>query len=158
MVHEAGKPEVDAAVAAAKAALKGPWGKAVGGRALQHARRHRRRDQQPLRRLPAGRDRRHRQAGLPASHIDIPARAANFKIFTDTIKNVSTESFEMRTRRQDRPQLRRAHPARRDRDHLPVEPPLLLMTWKCGPAHCCGNTVVVKPSEPPRAPPPCWAK
>jgi aminomuconate-semialdehyde/2-hydroxymuconate-6-semialdehyde dehydrogenase len=27
MVHEAGKPEVDAAVAAAKAALKGPWGK-----------------------------------------------------------------------------------------------------------------------------------
>jgi acyl-CoA reductase-like NAD-dependent aldehyde dehydrogenase len=27
MVHEAGKPEVDAAVAAAKAALHGPWGK-----------------------------------------------------------------------------------------------------------------------------------
>ena len=27
MVYEAGKPEVDAAVAAAKAALKGPWGK-----------------------------------------------------------------------------------------------------------------------------------
>ena len=26
MVYEAGKPEVDAAVAAAKAALKGPWG------------------------------------------------------------------------------------------------------------------------------------
>jgi aminomuconate-semialdehyde/2-hydroxymuconate-6-semialdehyde dehydrogenase len=27
MVHEAGKPEVDAAVAAARAALRGPWGK-----------------------------------------------------------------------------------------------------------------------------------
>jgi len=27
MVHEAGKTEVDAAVAAAKAALQGPWGK-----------------------------------------------------------------------------------------------------------------------------------
>ena len=25
--------------------------------------------------------------------------------------------------------------------------PLLLMTWKCGPAMACGNTVVVKPSE-----------
>jgi aminomuconate-semialdehyde/2-hydroxymuconate-6-semialdehyde dehydrogenase len=25
--------------------------------------------------------------------------------------------------------------------------PLLLMTWKCGPALACGNTVVVKPSE-----------
>jgi aminomuconate-semialdehyde/2-hydroxymuconate-6-semialdehyde dehydrogenase len=27
MVHEAGQPEVDAAVAAARAALHGPWGK-----------------------------------------------------------------------------------------------------------------------------------
>ena len=25
--------------------------------------------------------------------------------------------------------------------------PLLLMTWKVGPALACGNTVVVKPSE-----------
>jgi aminomuconate-semialdehyde/2-hydroxymuconate-6-semialdehyde dehydrogenase len=35
--------------------------------------------------------------------------------------------------------------------------PLLLMTWKVGPALACGNTVVVKPSEETPAPPPCWA-
>ncbi len=37
--------------------------------------------------------------------------------------------------------------------------PLLLMTWKVGPALACGNTVVVKPSEEtPRAPPRCSAR
>jgi aminomuconate-semialdehyde/2-hydroxymuconate-6-semialdehyde dehydrogenase len=36
--------------------------------------------------------------------------------------------------------------------------PLLLMTWKVGPALACGNTVVVKPSEATPAPPPCWAR
>lgn len=36
--------------------------------------------------------------------------------------------------------------------------PLLLMTWKVGPALACGNTVVVKPSEETPQPPRCWAK
>jgi aminomuconate-semialdehyde/2-hydroxymuconate-6-semialdehyde dehydrogenase len=36
--------------------------------------------------------------------------------------------------------------------------PLLLMTWKVGPALACGNTVVVKPSEETPAPPRCWAR
>jgi aminomuconate-semialdehyde/2-hydroxymuconate-6-semialdehyde dehydrogenase len=61
LVHEAGEPEVDAAVAAARAARRGPWGT------------------------------------MPVN----------------------------------------------DR----VDLPLLLMTWKVGPALACGNTVVVKPSE-----------
>jgi hypothetical protein len=73
------------------------WGQALGGGPLRHARRPGGRDQPPLRRLPAGRI---ADTGKPrslASHIDIPRGAANFKIFTDTIKNVPTESFEMRT-------------------------------------------------------------
>ena len=38
-----------------------------------------------------------------ASHVDIPRGAANFKIFADTIKNASTESFrDGDARRQDR--------------------------------------------------------
>jgi aminomuconate-semialdehyde/2-hydroxymuconate-6-semialdehyde dehydrogenase len=49
-VFEAGQPEVDAAVAAAHAALDGPWGSmSVNERVNKAAGRRRRRDQQPLR-------------------------------------------------------------------------------------------------------------
>ena len=43
--HTAGQAEVDAAVAAARAALEGPWGKMRAGGALQDGARHRRRRQ-----------------------------------------------------------------------------------------------------------------
>ena len=83
-----------------------------------------------------------------ASHIDIPRGAANFKIFADVIKNVPTEFFEMAT-----PDGRGAlnYAQRRPVGVVgvicPWNLPLLLMTWKVGPALACGNTVVVKPSE-----------
>ena len=97
MVYEAGKPEVDAAVAAAKAALKGPWGK------LSVVERCNMLDglvDEINRRFDDFLQAEIADTGKPAhlaSHVDIPRGAANFKIFTDTIKNVSTESFEMRT-------------------------------------------------------------
>ena len=86
---------VDAAVAAAKAALKGPWGKlSVVERCAMLdaivAEINNRFDDFLQAEIA--------DTGKPAhlaSHIDIPRGAANFKIFTDTIKNVSTESFEL---------------------------------------------------------------
>ena len=148
MVHEAGKPEVDAAVAAAKAALKGPWGdlsviervSMLDGVAAEINRRF---DDFLAAEVA--------DTGKPhalASHVDIPRGAANFKIFADTIKNASTESFEMRT-----PDglTARSYALRVPRGVIavvcPWNLPLLLMTWKVGPALACGNTVVVKPSE-----------
>jgi aminomuconate-semialdehyde/2-hydroxymuconate-6-semialdehyde dehydrogenase len=83
-----------------------------------------------------------------ASHIDIPRGAANFKIFADLVKNVPTESFHM-----DTPDGTGAlnYAIRRPKGVVgvisPWNLPLLLMTWKVGPALACGNTVVVKPSE-----------
>ena len=83
-----------------------------------------------------------------ASHVDIPRGAANFQVFADTIKNMATESFEMRT-----PDGKAAlsYGIRVPRGVIavvcPWNLPLLLMTWKVGPALACGNTVVVKPSE-----------
>jgi aminomuconate-semialdehyde/2-hydroxymuconate-6-semialdehyde dehydrogenase len=83
-----------------------------------------------------------------ASHIDIPRGAANFKIFADMVKNVPTESFEMARRT-----ARRASTTAMRKPLgvvgviCPWNLPLLLMTWKVGPALACGNTVVVKPSE-----------
>ncbi|MCB1916493.1 MAG: 2-hydroxymuconic semialdehyde dehydrogenase [Rhodocyclaceae bacterium] len=148
MVHEAGKPEVDAAVASARAALDGPWGQlSVNERVGM---------------LDAVADEINRRfddflqaevadTGKPhslASHVDIPRGAANFKIFADTIKNAATESFTMTT-----PDGRTAlsYAVRVPRGVIavvcPWNLPLLLMTWKVGPALACGNTVVVKPSE-----------
>ena len=147
-VHEGGQDEIEAAVSAARAALEGEWGSMpVAERmALLH-------------KVADGINARFDEfleaecldTGKPkslASHIDIPRGAANFKVFADLVKNVSTESFQM-----DTPDGTGAlyYALRRPRGVIaviaPWNLPLLLMTWKVGPALACGNTVVVKPSE-----------
>ncbi len=83
-----------------------------------------------------------------ARHIDIPRGAANFRIFADTIKNAADEAFHMPT-----PDGTGAlnYTVRKPKGVIgvigPWNLPLLLMTWKIGPALACGNTVIVKPSE-----------
>ncbi len=147
-VSEAGREEVDAAVEAARAALEGPWGKLTtaerGDRLYALANGINARFDDFLAAEIA-------DTGKPmslASHIDIPRGAANFKVFADTIKNVSTEFFEMAT-----PDGAGAinYAMRRPVGVVgvicPWNLPLLLMTWKAAPAMACGNTVVVKPSE-----------
>ncbi|HEX4422012.1 MAG TPA: 2-hydroxymuconic semialdehyde dehydrogenase [Kofleriaceae bacterium] len=147
-VAEAGAAEVDAAVRAARAALGGPWGKlSTPQRAeLLHA-------------IADGITRRFddflaaeiADTGKPralAAHLDIPRGAANFRVFADAVKHAATEAFEMTTP-AGRPGLNYAR--RRPKGVVavvcPWNLPLLLMTWKVGPALACGNTVVVKPSE-----------
>lgn len=147
-VHEASKAEVDAAVAAANAALNGPWGSMTVAERVDR-----------LHAVADGINQRFEEflaaecadTGKPrslASHIDIPRGAANFKVFADVVKNVPTEFFEMAT-----PDGRGAinygyrSPVGVVGVICPWNLPLLLMTWKVGPALACGNTVVVKPSE-----------
>ena len=147
-VAEAGKAEVDAAVNAARAALKGPWGKLTLAErvklleALADAINARFDEFLEAECADTGKPR------SLASHIDIPRGAANFKVFADVVKNVPTEFFEMAT-----PDGKGAlnYGYRRPVGVVgvvcPWNLPLLLMTWKVGPALACGNTVVVKPSE-----------
>jgi len=147
-VAEAGRAEVDAAVAAAQAALKGAWGRMSLAQRVE-----------VLYAVADGINRRFddflaaevEDTGKPMSlarHVDIPRGAANFKIFADVVKNVPTEFFEMPT-----PDGVGAinYAMRRPVGVVgvicPWNLPLLLMTWKVGPALACGNTVVVKPSE-----------
>lgn len=147
-VCEAGQADVDAAVHAARAALNGPWSR------LTLAERT-----EVLYAVAAGIERRFGQfleaevadTGKPvnlASHIDIPRGAANFRIFADVVKNVSGEHFDMPT-----PDGTGAlnYSLRAPKGAVavvcPWNLPLLLMTWKVGPALACGNSVVVKPSE-----------
>ncbi|MES2535098.1 MAG: 2-hydroxymuconic semialdehyde dehydrogenase [Pseudomonadota bacterium] len=148
MVHEASRQDVDAAVKAARAALSGPWGKMkVQERAdMLHAIAN-----GILRRAEEFIAAEIADTGKPyslASHLDIPRGAANFKVFADLIRNVPGENFAM-----DTPDNGRAlnYTVRTPRGVIgvvcPWNLPLLLMTWKVGPALACGNTVVVKPSE-----------
>jgi aminomuconate-semialdehyde/2-hydroxymuconate-6-semialdehyde dehydrogenase len=148
LVHEAGAAEVDAAVRAARAALDGEWGRMTTQRRteLLHALAdeiHRRFDDFLQAEIA--------DTGKPlslASHIDIPRGAANFKVFADSVKNVPTEAFEMATP-DGGTALNYAvrSPLGVVAIVCPWNLPLLLMTWKVGPALACGNTVVVKPSE-----------
>ena len=147
-IAEASAADVDAAVEAARAALHGPWGKlTVAERvellyAVANEINARFEDFLAAECADTGKPR------SLASHIDIPRGAANFKIFADVVKNVPTEFFEMAT-----PDGKGAinygyrTPVGVVGVICPWNLPLLLMTWKVGPALACGNTVVIKPSE-----------
>lgn len=147
-VHEATAQQVDDAVMAANRALHGEWGKLTVNERVER-----------LYAVADGITKRFDEflesecadTGKPmslASHIDIPRGAANFKIFADVVKNVPTEFFELST-----PDGGSAinygyrSPVGVVGVICPWNLPLLLMTWKVGPALACGNTVVVKPSE-----------
>lgn len=147
-VAEGGADEINQAVLSARAALKGEWGTMPVARRMEL-----------LHKVADGINDRFEEfleaecldTGKPrsmASHIDIPRGAANFKVFADAMKSVPTESFAM-----DTPDGTGAlnYAVRRPKGVIgvisPWNLPLLLMTWKVGPALACGNTVVVKPSE-----------
>lgn len=148
LVEEASREDVDAAVQAARCALKGPWGRvSVEERAkLLHrvADRIEARFDEFLRAeiLDTG------KPVTMASHLDIPRGAANFRAFADVLKYVPGEFFDMAA-----PDGGSAlnYSVRSPRGVIavicPWNLPLLLMTWKVAPALACGNTVVVKPSE-----------
>ncbi|MES2257991.1 MAG: 2-hydroxymuconic semialdehyde dehydrogenase [Pseudomonadota bacterium] len=147
-VAEGGQAEIDAAVAAARAALKGPWGRMSMEQrvAMLHAVADgitRRFDE-----FVAAEEADTGQPRHVIAHAFVPRGAANFKVFADVVKNAPTESFHM-----DTPDGRGAlnYAVRKPKGVIgvisPWNAPFLLMTWKVGPALACGNTVVVKPSE-----------
>jgi aminomuconate-semialdehyde/2-hydroxymuconate-6-semialdehyde dehydrogenase len=148
LIHEAGELEVDAAVKSAKTALKGPWGKLTqaGRTALLNkvAERINERFDEFLQAECLDTGKPHSMA----SHIDIPRGAANFKAFAETLANHPTESFRLDTP-DGKGAVNAGHRTPKGVIAVisPWNLPLLLMTWKVGPAMACGNTVVVKPSE-----------
>ncbi len=147
-VYEAGKAEVDTAVKAANAAMKGPWGKlSLNARvALLYKVADRINE-----RFEEFVDAEAQDTGKPKSlarHVDVPRGAANFKIFADVIKNVPTEAFRF----EGPDGVQATNIAHRTPKGViavisPWNLPLLLTTWKVGPALACGNAVIVKPSE-----------
>ncbi|ASW57922.1 2-hydroxymuconic semialdehyde dehydrogenase [Plantactinospora sp. KBS50] len=147
-VAEADGSTVDAAVGAARAALRGPWGR-TGERDRAEL----------LRRIAAELERRFddlvtaevADTGKSISQartLDIPRGAANFRAFAEIVATAPTESFGTVGPAGGRA-LNYAvrKPVGVVAVIVPWNLPLLLLTWKVAPALACGNAVVVKPSE-----------
>ena len=146
-VSEASAEMVDAAVLAARQALRGPWRKMpVNQRCdLLHA-------------VADGITRRFDEfvaaeiadTGKPlaqARTLDIPRGAANFKFFADLMRTAGSECFETQTADGSALNYSVNKPLGVIGVISPWNLPLLLMTWKLAPALAAGNTVVAKPSE-----------
>jgi aminomuconate-semialdehyde/2-hydroxymuconate-6-semialdehyde dehydrogenase len=147
-VAEGGKAEVAAAVAAARAALDGPWGQFPAAKRAQL-----------LQAVAAGIERRFDEfvaaevadTGKPVSlarEMDIPRSVANFRNAVEMISHTPNELFDSPT-----PDGSGAlnytvrTPVGVVAVISPWNVPLLMLSSKVGPALACGNTVVVKPSE-----------
>lgn len=139
---------VDAAVAAARAALKGDWG------GMAQAERCR-----LLVRVAEGIEARFddfvaaevADTGKPLAHaraVDIPRGAANFRSFAALAEARAMPSFQTRTA-DGRTAINYSIPRPLGVVAVisPWNLPLLLMSWKVAPALACGNTIVAKPSE-----------
>ena len=146
-VHEADEALVDEAVMAAHRALTGPW------RDLTQPQRS-----DLLNAVAAGISERFddfveaemADTGQPRHVMEkafVPRGAANFEFFADLVKNLPTETFELRTSHGDALNYALRRPKGVIGVICPWNAPFLLMTWKVAPALACGNTVVVKPSE-----------
>ena len=147
-VTEADIGIVDAAVTAARKALKGEWGR-LGVR--ERAARLQRVADAIETRFDCFVAAEVADTGKPVSlakRLDVPRAAANFRAFADLIKTAGLESFQTET-----PDGKSAlnYAVRKPLGVVgiitPWNLPLLLLTWKVAPALACGNTVVVKPSE-----------
>jgi aminomuconate-semialdehyde/2-hydroxymuconate-6-semialdehyde dehydrogenase len=147
-VSEADENLVDAAVTAARKALRGEWSRASTRE--RAAALYRIADAIEVRFdcfVAAEVADTGKPVGL-ASKLDVPRAAANFRLFADLIKTAALESFQTET-----PDGKSAlnYAVRKPLGVVgvivPWNLPLLLLTWKVAPSLACGNTVVVKPSE-----------
>jgi aminomuconate-semialdehyde/2-hydroxymuconate-6-semialdehyde dehydrogenase len=148
IINDGDEYEVDRAVQAARAALQGEWGEMTLNDRVELLCKAADRITE---RFDEFLEAECLDTGKPyslASHIDIPRGAANFKVFADMIKNVSSESFATPTPDGTGALNYAVHKPKGVIGVIcPWNLPLLLMTWKVAPALACGNTVVVKPSD-----------
>src|SRR2546430_5152310 len=143
-VASADRSDVDAAVAAARAALDGPWGKLsarergklvwkIGERLIERA--------DEIARLETLHN------GKPifeSRHVEVPAAAECFQYYAGWADKIHGETVPVKgnyltyTLRE---------PVGVVAAIVPWNFPLLLAAWKVAPALACGNTVIIKPAS-----------
>jgi aldehyde dehydrogenase (NAD+) len=143
-VPSAGQDDLDAAVAAARAALGGPWG-AMSAR--ERGRLVRRLGERLLERADAIARLETLHNGKPISEsrqIEIPAAAECLEYFGGWADKITGETIPVKgnyltyTLRE---------PIGVVAAIVPWNFPLLLAAWKVAPALACGNTVILKPAS-----------
>jgi len=147
-VCEADGDTVKRAVAAAKAAQAGVWGRTSAGERAD-----------ALLRIAAGIERRFEEfvaaevadtgrSVKQARTLDVARGVQNFRTFAELLRQAGGEFYEMRA--ADGSDVF-SYTVRKPHGVVavisPWNLPLLLLTWKVAPALACGNSVVAKPSE-----------
>lgn len=147
-VQEADSAVVDAAVAAARAAMNGAWGRATVAERASLLRRISEGIQDRFEEFVAAES---ADTGKPLDvcrTMDVPRAIQNFSSFASTLEATGQASFLT--------EFGEGHTALNYAVRKPLgvvavivpwNLPLLLLTWKLGPAIGSGNAVVVKPSE-----------
>jgi aminomuconate-semialdehyde/2-hydroxymuconate-6-semialdehyde dehydrogenase len=147
-VTEADAALVDRAVLAARAALRGPWGRMSVAERTALLRKVAERIEQRFEEFLSAEIADTGKTLKQARTLDIPRGAANFRAYADLALGRGAECFETAT-----PDGRGAlnysvhKPVGVVAVIVPWNLPFLLMTWKVAPALACGNAVIVKPSE-----------
>ena len=143
-VPSADATDLDAAVAAARAALDGPWGKMS---ARERGRLVRKIGERLLDRADEVARLETLHNGKPISesrHIEIPAAAECFEYFGGWSDKVMGETIPVKGNHLS---YTLREPVGVVAAIVPWNFPLLLASWKIAPALACGNTVIVKPAS-----------
>ena len=143
-VASAGAPDVDAAVAAARAALDGPWGKMSArerGRLVSRLADRLMEKADEVARLETIHN------GKPigeSRNIEIPAAAECFEYYAGWADKVMGETIPVKGNHLT---YTLREPIGVVAAIVPWNFPLLLAAWKVAPALACGNTVILKPAS-----------
>jgi aldehyde dehydrogenase (NAD+) len=143
-VPVASAADVDAAVAAARAALGGPWGRMS---ARERGRLVRRLADGLLARLDEVSTLETMHNGKPISEsrqIEVPAAAECFEYYAGWADKVTGETIPVKGNHLT---YTLREPVGVVAAIVPWNFPLLLAAWKVAPALACGNTVVLKPAS-----------
>jgi aldehyde dehydrogenase (NAD+) len=143
-VASAGGADVDAAVAAARAALDGPWGRLS---ARERGRLVRKLADRLLERVDEVARLETLHNGKPINesrHIEVPAAAECFEYYAGWADKVMGETIPVKGNHLT---YTLREPIGAVAAIVPWNFPLLLAAWKVAPALACGNTVILKPAS-----------
>ena len=135
-VAQAGKPDVDRAVAAARQAYQGPWGATPGRDRAKYLYRIARVIQERAREFAVLESLDNGKPIRESRDVDIPLAAAHFFYYAGWADKLEHAGFGPGPR-----------PLGVAGQVIPWNFPLLMAAWKLAPALAAGNTCVLKPAE-----------
>jgi aldehyde dehydrogenase (NAD+) len=135
-VAQAGPPDVDRAVAAARAAYEGPWGATPGRDRAKYLYRIARVIQERAREFAVLESLDNGKPIRESRDVDIPLAAAHFFYYAGWADKLEHAGFGLDPR-----------PLGVAGQIIPWNFPLLMAAWKLAPALAAGNTCVLKPAE-----------